>query len=183
MKASPQKRQVSIKEAATLLLLMHGSFFSDKELLTATKLCQITFKSDEEHARALWEWFYFGLYVIVEGIQDNNRGSEDVGMAIARQLFSDCFFHLKQSGLETTELAAKESEIHQRFDRYNAVVRTGKLERVGLTAAASVLGVDLSPGNIPETPEAFELGICVNQTYTACLKLVNEFFGEHVVVV
>jgi hypothetical protein len=183
MEASPQKKQMSIKDAATLLLLMHGSFFSDKELLTATKLCQITFKSDEEHARALWEWFYFGLHVIVEGIQDNNRGSEDVGMAIARQLLSECFFHLNQSGLETTELAARESEIHQRLDRYNAVVRTGKLERVGLTAAASVLGVDVSPGNIPKTIEAYEFGICVNQSHSACLKLVNEFFGEHGIVV
>lgn len=179
----PERKDVPIKDAAALLLFIHAGLFSDKNLLTNTQLCKISFKSEDEHARALWEWFYFGLYVIVEGIQNNNRGNDTVGMAIAQQLYSECYFHLKQSGLAPVELAAKENEIRQRFDRYNAVIRTGQLERVGLTAAASILGVEVSPGNIPNTLEAFELGICVNQTYTAGLKLVNEFFGEHRVTI
>lgn len=179
---SLQRKQVSIKDAAAALLLMHGGLFSDKELLRVAKLCQITFKSEHEHARALWEWFSFGLYVIVEGIQDNTRGGETTGLAIAHQLFSECFFHLKQAGLETEELTTKENEIKQTFDRYNAIVRTGKPERVGMSAAASILGIDVSPGNIPKSFDAYELGICVNQSYIACLKLVSNFFGDHAIV-
>jgi hypothetical protein len=161
---------------------MHGGLFSDKELERDIKLCQITFNNEDEHARALWEWLYFGLYVIVDGIRDNNRTSEPIGTAIAREVFSEFFFHLKEAGLGATELAAKENDITQRFDRYNTVLATGKLECVGLAAAALILGVDLSPANIPREIEAYQLGICANQTYIAGLKLVNDFFGEHVIV-
>jgi hypothetical protein len=182
MNVSPQKKQLSIKDVAAALLLVHGGLFSDKELLRVTKLCQITFKDEDDHAMALWEWFSFGLYVIVEGIQDNTRGNETIGTAIAHQLFSDCFSHLKQAGLETGELTAKENEIKQIFERYNAIVKTGRPERLGMGAAASILGIDVSPGNIPNTFEAFELGTCVNQTYSASLNLVNKLFGEYAIV-
>ena len=175
---SPRK-DIPIEDAAASLMFVHAGLFGDKTLLNNSELCKIIFVSEDDRARASWEWFYFGLYVIVEGVQANNRNNETLGMAIARELFSECFFHLKQAGFDATELATKESEIRKRFDRYNAVARTGSLERVGLIAGSLVLGASVSSGNIPKTLEAFEFGICVSQTYTACQKLVNEFFGEY----
>jgi hypothetical protein len=182
MEMSQQRKQVSAKDAAKVLLLMHSGFFSDKSFLEMTDLCRIGFPNEEERVKALWEWLCFGLYVIVEGIQDNNRSSETIGMATAHELFSEFFSHLMRAGLESAELAVREGEIRQRFDQYNAVVRTGALERVGFAVAALVLGIGVSPGKIPEAVEAYELGICVNQTHIACLKVVNEFFGEYSVI-
>jgi hypothetical protein len=172
------KKPVSIKDAAISLLLMHAELFGEKSLSGMTELCKITFKTESEFSRALWEWLYFGLYVFVEGTQNNFPQSDDVGIGVrvARVFLQEFEGHLLQAGLEHTALTVKQREIDDRIKRYEAVATSDRPEQVGFAVAGSVLGLNISSGKVPASIEAYEFSILANQAYIAALKVVNDFF-------
>lgn len=160
---------------------MHAELFGDKRFLEVTELCQIRFGSDAVRARALWEWLYFGLYVIVEGIRGSTAGNHQIGQAISSEVCARFHVGLRNAGLGDMDLRSKKAEITLRFDCYDSVVRAGQFERLGFAVASAVLGLDLTPGTAPPTFDAYELSIAANQSYLGGLKAVNELFSTYAV--
>jgi hypothetical protein len=173
-----EKRPILISDAATSLLLLHGGLFSDKTFLVNVELCQITFKSKAEVARALWEWLYFGLYVIVEGVQNNFPHSDNVGIgvAIAQRFLSGFDGRLLPTGITAGELALRHSEIDDRIRLYESVAASNGPNRVGFAVAESVLGLSRSLGKVPESLEAYEFSIVANKALIGGLEVVKDFF-------
>jgi len=170
--------KLSHKDVATLLLLMHGQIFGDESLVRITKLCEITFANESDHTRATWEWFYFGLYAVVKGVQNNFGNKPEVGKAIVREVFSELHSHLVKVGFTGTELDGKLVAIKERFTQFDAIATTGEEQRVGHGAAGFVLGVKLSPGKIPLTSEGFGFGLAATESYIGTLKATNELFDS-----
>jgi hypothetical protein len=172
-----QPRSISIHDAATLLLLIHSELFGPKSLRGLLDLCRVRVDDEQDGERASLEWMYFGLFVFVEGIQDNFPQSLNVGIgvAIAREFLSQFEFHLAKAA---PNLANVEREIERRIRRCETVRARG-YERVGFDVAASVLGLQVSPGNLPEGSEAYEVSIGANKAYAAGLRAVNDFFLNH----
>jgi len=171
--------KLSHKDVATALLLLHGRIFSDESLVGITKLCEIHFINESDHATAMWEWFYFGLYTVVQGAWNNLRGKPEIGKAVVREIFSELRSHLLNAGITAKELDVKLVEIKERFTQFDAIFATGEYERMGHCAAAFVLGLKLAPAEkFPRTPEAFAFGLAASQSYLGTLKAANELFDS-----
>ena len=166
------------KDIATLLLNLHGQVFGAESVARVAKTCEITFTNETELTRAMWEWYYFGLYAVVQGVQNNFRNKPEVGKAIVRAVFSELHFHLVKVGFTGPELDRKLAEIKQRFTQFDAIHATGEYERLGHGAVAFVLGLKLSPGKYPPTPEAFGFGLAASESYVGTLKATNELFDS-----
>ena len=175
---SQQIRQISIGDAARLLLYMVGELFNDKSLLALTELCGINFKSERELAMALWEWICFGVYAITEGVRNNLGNDFEAGRAVANEVRSNFRACMEQAGLHSVEIAIEEAEVIRRFDLYESIGQASEVERIGFAAAAFVLGLELPPGEYPKSFEAYEFGIGANKGYIGALEAVNRFFGD-----
>ncbi|HTV59861.1 MAG TPA: hypothetical protein VMJ93_13410 [Verrucomicrobiae bacterium] len=127
--------------------------------------------------RAWLEWMYFGLFVFVDGIQDNFPVSSNVGVgvAIARELLSQFQFHATKVMPSLTTI---QQEIDERIKRYETA-GAEHYERIGFAAAAAVLGLEAAPGTVPQSLEAFEFSIGANKFHIGALKAVNDFFKEY----
>jgi hypothetical protein len=178
---SPEENQVTIRDAATLLTAMLDEFFGEESLKKLLGHCKIRFPSDTELAKALREWHWFGLYVIVEGIQNNFSQTHDVGVgvAIAREFLSQYFARLPQLNFRWADILVTENDVDQRIKLYESVETTQGYERVQFAVAGLVLGSSAKPGMIPESVEAYEFSIAANRTYIGVLKAVNDFFSEY----
>jgi hypothetical protein len=167
-----------IKDAVFSLLYMHAKLFGAEQLSTITTRCKISVKSESELARALWEWLYFGLYVFVEGIQNNFPHSDDVGVgiAVARGFLQEFENGLQRSGLDSAALAIKQREIDDRIRRYEKVATSRGPERLGFAVAGSVLGLSISPGSVPPSMDAYEFSTVASQVHISSLRAVNDFF-------
>jgi hypothetical protein len=172
-------QQISIKEAATLLLLMHGKLFGKESLESLASNCQIQFTNEADLARGFWEWFYFGLYAVVDGIQNNFRSNQALGKEIAQELFAEVRFHLEEAGLSASELATKQRDIRKRLEQFDSVANTGQFEKIGFVASSLVLGKDTANGQYPKSYDAFEFGIGANEYFVGCLKAINELFENN----
>ncbi|MFZ3216512.1 MAG: hypothetical protein WA192_10675 [Candidatus Acidiferrales bacterium] len=174
---SVQPRSISIHDVATPLLLVHSELFGPKTLRALLDLCKVQVRDEQEEERASLEWMYFGLFVFVEGIQDNFPHSLNVGIgvAIAREFLSQFEFHLANAA---PNLANLEREIERRIRHYETA-KAGGFEKVGFDVATSVLGLQVQPGNVPEGFEAYEVSIGANKARVAGLKAVNDFFRNH----
>ena len=172
----PEK--LSHKDIATLLLNLHGEIFGGESVTRITKLCEITFANESELTRATWEWFYFGLYAVVQGVQNNFRDKPEVGKAIVRTVFSELHFHLVNVGFTDAELDSKLVQIKERCRQFDAIEATGEYERVGQGAAAFVLDLKITPGKYPPTPKAFAFGLAASESYLGTLKATNELFDS-----
>jgi hypothetical protein len=167
---------VSLKDVATLLLAAHAQIFSDESLLRITKQCDIAFANESDHSRAMWEWFYFGLYAIVSGVQSNFAKKPDVGKAIVREVFSTLHFHFSKAGFTEPELKNKLDRIRERFGQFDTVSMNGEYERLGLATATLVLGIAAPLGKVPPTQEAFMFSLAANKSYAGALTATNELF-------
>jgi hypothetical protein len=178
MSSVPNK--LSHKDIATLLLLLHGQLFGDESLVRITKLCEITFANENEHTRALWEWFYFGLYAVVKGVQNNFGNKPEVENAIVREMFSELRFHLVKGGFTSAELDGKLVAIKERFTQLDAFSALEKVNvwAMGHGVAGFVLGIKLSPGKAPPTSEAFGFSLAATESYIGTLKATNELFDS-----
>jgi hypothetical protein len=172
------KKRIDAAEAGRYLSAIHAGIFSDKALLSITKLSAIGFKNQLEYGRGLSEWLFFGLYVTVEGIQVNLRGHDAVGMAIVNALYNAFYSGLHKGGIGASEISTMEKHIHQRFELYNAVPRNSP-ERLGFAVASCILNEELKPGEMPKNPAIFGLGLGINNYYIGGLEAVNEFFAEY----
>lgn len=170
--------KLSHKDIATLLLLLHGQVFGDESLTRITDSCKITFANEDDHTRATWEWFYFGLYAIVRGVQNNFGDKPNAGKEIVRAVFSELHSHLVKVGFAAPELDGKLVAIKERFTQFDAIVAAGEEQRVGQGAAAFVLDVKLSNGKIALTPQAFGFGLAATESYIGTLKAANELFDS-----
>ena len=170
--------KLSQKDVATLLLHLHGQVFGAESVTKIAETCEITFASEADLTRATWEWFYFGLHAVVQGVQNNFSGKPDVGKAIVRALFSELHSHLVAVGFTAPELEGKLASIKERFTQFDAICATGEYERVGQGAAALVLDLKIAPGKIPRTLEAYEFGLLANQSYIGTLKATSELFAS-----
>lgn len=165
-----------LKGVATGLLLAFGKIFSEESLLQITKLCEVSFQNEDDHARANQEWFYFGLYAVSAGVQNNLRNKPDIMKAVVREMFSELHSHLVKAGVTPAELGNKLVRIKERFAQFDSLSGTGESERVGYAFSVLALGLKSKLGEIPPTRDAFQLSLAANVSYTGALKATNELF-------
>jgi hypothetical protein len=169
---------LSPKDVATLLLLLHGQIFCDESLNRITKSYEIPFANEHARAKAMSEWFYFGLHAVVRGVQNNLGDKPEEGKAIVREVFSELYFHLIKVEVTPAELDEKLFEIKERLTQFDAIFASGEYQRVGHAAAAFVLDLKIPPGQFPLTPKAFGFSLAANESYIGTLKAVNELFDS-----
>ena len=173
------RKRLSVAQAAQQLRALHVGIFSDKALLDMAKLCGLNFRSRSEYATGLSEWLFFGLYVMVEGIQRNCRERDDIHKAIATTLCDGFYSGLQQSGIAASEIPLMKKHVDERFNLYSEILHTSPLERLGFAVAACVMNENVQDDALPQNPFIFGLGIGINNYYLGGAKAVNQIFKDY----
>lgn len=158
--------------------MLHSQVFGGDSVRNLATHCEIAFASESELTRATWEWFYFGLHAVVEGVQNNFRNEPEVGQEIVRAVFAELKLNLTRVGFTAEELNGKLAVIKDRFNQFGSIDATGEYERIGFAAAKFVFDLDIAPGKYGPTINAHGFGLAANQTYIGTLNAINRMFDS-----
>ncbi len=137
------KKRINTEEVAEQLRLMHASAFSDHALDEDLKSANAVL-CGEAHAKATWEYFIFGIFVVTKTMSDALEGKVVLRDEILDRFYENVYFWLQVEGLEGRDHKAFQQHVRERLSQYYAawqnLAEPGPVYWLGKAVSSNVLG-------------------------------------------